>query len=179
MSITTSSKRYAQAVFQIAKERNTLDEWEIDLRKIADLMQNAEFASVIENPKLSFDLKAKLTKEVLGKVSPLAFNFAYLLITKNKFKNAGQIAQEFDSLLNEYHGMRHAEVITAVPMDTRDKIELSQRLAAIMGSKIEAEFRVDHAILGGFIARVNGSLIDGSIRNKLELLKTSMVGRSK
>ena len=179
MSITTSSKRYAQAVFQIARERNSLAEWKADLRKIADLVQNAEFASVIENPRLSFDLKAKLTKEILREISPLALNFAYLLITKNKFKDAGQIAQEFDYLLNEYHGVKHAEVVTAIPMDTRDKAELSQRLANIIGSKIETEFRVDPAILGGFIARVNGSLIDGSIRNKLEMLRASMVGGSK
>jgi F0F1-type ATP synthase delta subunit len=49
MSTTTSSKRYAQAVFQIAKEKNNLDEWLLDLRKIADLMHNPEFATVMEN----------------------------------------------------------------------------------------------------------------------------------
>ena len=89
----------------------------LDLKKIADLMQNPEFASAIENPKLPFELKAKLVEEMLGKVKPLALNLAYLLIVKNKFKNAEQIAKEFDHLLNEYHGIKHAEIITAIPMD--------------------------------------------------------------
>lgn len=179
MSITTSSKRYAQAVFQIAREQNTLDEWKADLDKIADLMQNPEFASAIDNPKLPFELKAKLVKETLGQVKPLAVNLAYLLIVKNKFKNAEQIAEEFDSLVNEYHGVKRAEIITAVPMDSKDQKNLVQRLEALIENKIRADFKVDPAILGGVIARVNGSLIDGSVLNKLEMLKKSMVGTIK
>jgi F-type H+-transporting ATPase subunit delta len=176
MSITTSSKRYAQAVFQVARERNNLDEWQLDLKKIAGLIQNPEFVSVIENPKIPFELKAKLTHEILGKINSLALNLSYLLIVKNKFKNAGQIAEEFDHFLNEYRGVSNAEVITAIPVDTSDIKNLTQRLETILGSKIAADFKVDPAILGGIIARVDGSLIDGSIRTKLEMLKKSMVG---
>jgi F-type H+-transporting ATPase subunit delta len=179
LSITTSSKRYAQAVFQIAEANNTMDEWRTDLKKIADLMQNPEFASAIDNPKLPFKLKARLIEETLGKVRPLALNFAYLLVVKGKFKNTGQIAEEFDHLLNEHHGVKHAEVITSVPMGDVDKKNLIQRLEIMIGSKIEAEFKVVPSILGGMIARVNGSLIDGSVLNKLEMLKKSMVGTSK
>lgn len=179
MSVTTSSKRYAQAVFQIAREQNTLDEWKADLKRIADLMQNPDFASAIDNPKLPFGLKAKLVKETLAEVKPLALNLAYLLIVKNKFKNAAQIAEQFDHLINEYHGVKHAEVITAVPMDDRDQQNLVQRLEVLIETKIKADFKVDPSILGGVMARVNGSLIDGSILNKLEMLKKNMVGTIK
>lgn len=176
MSITTSSKRYAQAVFQIARDRNNLDEWQLDLKKITDLMQNPEFVSVIENPKVPFELKAKLTREILGKINSLALNLSYLLIVKNKFRNAGQIAEEFDHLLNECRGVRNAEVITAISVDNSDRKNLTQRLETILGSRIAADFKVDPAILGGIIARVNGNLIDGSVRTKLEMLKKSMIG---
>ena len=176
MSITTSSKRYAQAVFQIARDKNNLDEWQLNLKKIADSMQNSEFVSVIENPKVPFELKAQLTREKLGKINSLALNLTYLLILKNKLKIAGQIAEEFDHLLNEDRGIRNAEVITAVSIDNSDRENLTQRLETIIGSKIAADFKVDPAILGGIIARVDGSLIDGSIRHKLEMLKKSMIG---
>lgn len=179
MSVTTSSKRYAQAVFQIAKDRNSLDEWQRDLKRIADLMQYPEFVSLVENPKLPFELKAKLTREILGKINPLALNFAYLLIAKNKFKNAGQIAEEFVHLLNEYHGVKNAEIVTAIPIDDADKKKLTQRIETISGCKISTEFKVDSDILGGIIARIDGNLIDGSIRNRLEMLKKSLVGMRK
>jgi F-type H+-transporting ATPase subunit delta len=179
MSITTSSKRYAQAVFQIARDRNNLDVWQTDLNKITELMQNSDFLSVIENPKISFELKAKLIRELLGKVNPLALNFSYLLIVKNKFKNASQIAEEFEHLLNEYRGIRNAEIITAIAIDNSDRNNLTKRLETMLGSKIAVDFKVDPAILGGFIAKVDGNLIDGSIRNKLEMLKKNMAGIKK
>ena len=179
MSVATSSKRYAQAVFQIAKDRNSLGEWQRDLKRIAHLMQYSDFVSLVENPKLPFETKAKLTKELLGKINPLALNLTYLLIVKNKFKNAEQISKEFTYLLNEYQGVKNAEVITAIPIDSSDKKKLTQRLENIIGSKLSSEFKVDPAILGGIIAKFDGSLIDGSVRNKLEMLKKSLTGVKK
>jgi len=177
--MTTSSKRYAQAVFQIAREQNTLDEWKADLKKIADLMENSEFASAMDNPKLPFALKAKLVKETLEPVKPLALNLAYLLIVKNKFKNAAQIAEEFEHLVNEYYGVKHAEIITAVPIESDQQKNLVHRLEVLIKSKIKADFKVDPSILGGVVARVNGGLIDGSVTTKLDMLKNSMVGTIK
>lgn len=179
MSTTTSSKRYAQAVFQIARDKNNFGEWQLDLKKIADLIKSPEFVSLIENPKVSFEIKTKIVHDVLGKVNPLTLNLAYLLITKNKFKNARQIAEEFDRLLNEYNGISNAEITTAIPIDSSDRKNLTKRLETILGSKIAADFKVDPAILGGIIARVDDSMIDGSIRRKLEMLKKSMIGIEK
>jgi F-type H+-transporting ATPase subunit delta len=179
MSTTTSSKRYAQAVFQIAREKNTLAEWQLDLKKIAGLMQNAEFVAVIENPVIPFDLKSKLLKELLGKIDPFALNLGYLLIIKNKFKNAGQIAEQFDHLLNSYRGIMNAEITTAIAIDNSDKKRVTEQLEKVLSSKVATDFNVDPSILGGIIARVDGTLIDGSIRSKLEILKKNMAGISK
>ncbi len=179
MSVTISSKRYAQAAFQIAIERNELRKWHSDLRKVAGLMENPEFAIVAENPKLPFEVKAKLTRESLGKINPLALNLAYILIAKSKSRSASQIAEEYDHLVDDYHGIKRAEVTTVIPLDDSEKKKLGQRLEAIIGSKVNMEFTIDHSILGGFIIRVNGMLIDGSVRNKLELLKKNIVGTRK
>ena len=178
MSASVSSKRYAQAIFQIAKDKNELDEWQTNLGKIADLMQNPDFADAVENPKLPFELKAKITREVLGKINPLALNLAYLLILKNKFKNSAQIAREYDQLLDEFHGILRAEITTAVPLDDSDKKNLGQRLETMIDSKLHLEFNVDPGIIGGIIARIKGSLIDGSVRSKLQIMKRNLAGTS-
>jgi F-type H+-transporting ATPase subunit delta len=179
MSTTTSSKRYAQAVLQIAKEKNNLDEWLLDLRKIADLMHNPEFASVMENPEIPFELKAKSLREILGKVNSLALNLGYLLIAKNKFKNAPNIVEEFNYLLNEHRGVKNAEIITAIPVDNTEKKTLIRDFETLIGNKINADFKVDPNILGGIVVKVDGNLIDGSIRSKLESLEKSMAGTRK
>jgi F-type H+-transporting ATPase subunit delta len=174
MPITTSVKRYAQAVFEIALESNILKEWQSDLRKIARLIQDTEFASLIENPKLPFELKAKLAREILGKINPMALNLVYLLIAKGKLKNAGQLADEYERLLNDHYGIKTAEVTTAIALDNTERERLSHHLEAIIGKKVSVNIQVNPDILGGFIARIDDSLIDGSIRNKLEMLKKSL-----
>ena len=139
-------------------------------------MQNPEYAAVIQNPKIPFDLKEKMTAENLKGIDPLALNLAYLLILKNKTDIADQIAEEYERELDEYHGIKRAEVISAIPLTDDNKKSLGQRLETIIGKKLSIKFNVDPEIVGGFIAKIDGKLIDSSIRNKLDLLKDSMSG---
>jgi F-type H+-transporting ATPase subunit delta len=174
MPITTSVKRYAQAVFEIALESNKLKEWQSNLGKIAQLVQDAEFTALVENPKLPFELKAKLAQERLGKINPMVLNLIYLLMAKGKLKNARQLADEYERLLNDHYGIKSAEVTTAIALDATERERLGHYLEAIVGRKIRINTQINPDILGGFIARIDDSLIDGSIRNKLEMLKKSL-----
>jgi F-type H+-transporting ATPase subunit delta len=174
MSVAVSSKRYAQAIFAIAMESHALDEWQNNLLKITELMQNDEFSSLMENPKLRFEKKSTLIDAVLGKINPLARNLAYLLVLKNKFKYAGQIADQYISLVDECKGIKKADVITSIPLDDMEKRKLVDRLEKLVESKLRVEFEVDINIIGGFVARINGTLLDGSISNKLAILRNNI-----
>jgi F-type H+-transporting ATPase subunit delta len=174
MPTTNSVKRYAQAVFEIALESNKLKEWQSDLDKIAQLMQNAEFTSLIENPKLPFERKSKLAREILGKMNPMTLNLVYLLIAKGKLRNASELVDEYRRLLNDHYGIKTAHVTTAIALDNTDKEKLSRHIETIIGNKVSMNIEVNPDILGGFIARIDDSLIDGSVRNKLEMLKKSL-----
>jgi len=175
MPITTSVKRYAQAVFEIALESNKMKEWQSNLGKIAQLTRDNEFTALVENPKIPFELKAKLVREILGKINPMALNLVYLLIAKGKLKDAVQLADEYERLLNNHYGIKNAEVTTAIALDDAERERLSHHLEAIVGNKVSIKIQVNPDILGGFIAKIDDSLIDGSIHNKLEMLKKSLV----
>jgi F-type H+-transporting ATPase subunit delta len=73
----------------------------------------------------------------------------------------------------------NAEITTAIAIDTSDKKRVTEQLETALSSKVATDFNVDPSILGGIIARVDGTLIDGSIRSKLEILKKNMAGISK
>lgn len=171
MPVTTSVKRYAQAVFEIALESNKLKEWQSNLTKIAELVEDNEFVSLAENPKIPFDLKVKLVQEKLGKINTMALNLVYLLISKGKLKTAGQISEEYNRLLNEHYGIKSAQVTTAITLDNAEREKLGQNLEALVGKKVSMKVQINPDILGGFVARIDDSLIDGSIRNRLEMLK--------
>ena len=171
------ARRYAQAVFEIALEKKELDRWQSDLRQMASLVEEAEFIAVLENPRLRFDDKAKLLAEQLRDINPLALNLVYLLITRGRLSMMGDIADEYQRLLDSYRGIEHAEVTTVIPLDDEDKLKLAEHLGAIVSKKVVLKSEVDSNLIGGIVARVGGKLIDGSTRSQLLALKRDLVRR--
>ncbi len=168
------ARRYSQAVFNIALERNELDRWQSDLRKIASLGEDTVFIALSENPKIRFEDKAKLIAERLGDINPLALNLVYLLVTRGRLTMAGDIADEYQRLLDSYRGIEQAEVITAVPLDDKDKKRLEEHLGVVVGKKVVLKSRVDSSLIGGIVARIGGKLLDGSTHSKLMALRNEL-----
>jgi len=167
-------KRYAQAVFELALARNELDKWQSDLERIAALGEDAALAAWLESPKFCFEDKARLLADRLKEINPLALNLAYLLVARGRLGMAGDIADEYQRLLDSYRGIEQAEVTAAVPLDDDDKQRLSERLSAVVGKKVVVKAEVDPALIGGIVARVGGKLLDGCTRSRLEALKREL-----
>jgi len=170
------AKRFAQAVFKIALERKELDRWQSDLIKIASLGKDATLVSLLQDPRLHFDTKAKLLSQQLGDINPLALNLVYLLVTRGRLNMVGDIADEFQRLLDSYRGIEQAEVITAIPLDDEDKQRLAEHLGAIVGKKVVLKPEVEPKLIGGIVARVGDKLLDGSTRSKLAALREELAG---
>ncbi|MBI2853202.1 MAG: ATP synthase F1 subunit delta [Chloroflexi bacterium] len=171
MARRASGRRYAQAVFQIALEKQEPDLWLADLVKISKLGEDAALVAVLGNPKVRFDDKTRLLSAELAGVNPLALSLVYLLVARNRFGLVGDIAAEYQELLDSHRGIEAAEVVTAVPLDEEDRAGLVRRLEAMVGKKVTLKTSVDTGLLGGVVARVGGKLFDGSTRTRLEALK--------
>ena len=168
------ARRYSQAVFEIALEKKELDKWQSDLRKIASLNEDATFIAFLESPKFHFEDKTRLLSERLGDINPLALNLVYLLINRGGLDMIGNIADEYQRLLDSYRGIEQAEVTSAIPLDEEDKAKLAQRLGAVVGKKVVLKSEVDSSLIGGIVARIGGKLLDGSTRNRLMALKKEL-----
>jgi len=175
MARITPGKRYAQAALELSVERDELESWQVSLRKIAELVEDEKLVALLESPRLPFLVKKDLLEERLGKINTLSLNLACLLMSRGRLRLVNNISQEYDRLLDAYHGIEHAEVATALPLDDEDKERLSRQLGEIMGRKIVIDAQVDPSVVGGFIAKIGDTLIDGSIRNRLEALRKSLV----
>ncbi len=179
MARSAYARRYSQAVFEIAMERQELDRWQSDLRKVASLGEDAALVALLENPGLHFNDKARLLSEQLGDINPLALNLVYLLVARGRLSMVGEIADEYQRLLDSYHGIEQAEVITAIPLDDEDRLRLAEHLGAIVDKKVVIKPEVDSSLIGGVIARIGGKLLDGSTRSQLEALKRELSGAAK
>lgn len=174
MARRVSAIRYAQAAFQIAGDKNELDVWRRDLKRVARLGEDAEIRAFLEEPKIRFEDKAKLLAEQLVELNPLVLNLTYLLITKGRFNFIGDISDEFERLLSSYRGIEQAEVTTAVPLSDEAKNRLKRRLGALVAKKIVLKTRVDPSLVSGMVARIGDRLLDGSTRSGLAALRREL-----
>lgn len=168
------ARRYSQAVFEIALETKELERWQSDLKKIVSVVGEAEFMALLESPRIHFDEKAKLLAEQLEGINPGALNLVQLLLVKGRLGMLSDIADEYQRLLDSYYGIEQAEVITAIPLDDEDKLKLAERLGTMVGKKVVLRTEVDPGLLGGFIARIGGKLLDGSTHSKLLALREKL-----
>jgi len=169
------TRRYAQAVFEIALETKELDRWQSDLRRIVSLAEDDAIVAFLESPKIQFDDKARLLSEQLNSINPLALNLVYLLASRGRLRSIGDIADDYQRLLDSYRGIEKAEVITATDLDEETKRRLAEHLSAIVGKQVTLKIEVESSLIGGVIARIGGKLLDGSTRSKLEALKKELV----
>jgi len=168
-------KRYAQAIFELALERNEFESWQEGLKKIVDLTADQKLMALLENPSLTFAAKKSLLQEHLGETNPLVLNLALLLVSKGLLRRAPDISRIYGEMLDAHQGVERARVITALPLDNQEKEAISNRLARIAGRKVAVDSQVEPSIIGGFVARIGDTLIDGSIHQKLETLKRNLV----
>ena len=169
-----AARRHAQAVFEIALEKSALDKWRSDLDLLAEVLGDAELLPVLESPKIRFEDKAKVVASNLTGIDEMALNLAKLLIQKNLVKIMPQISQEYGILMDRHNGIEHAEVTTAVEMDFSTELKVKNQLARLTSSEIKISKKVSPDIIGGFVARVGDSVIDASIRNRLQKLKQNI-----
>jgi F-type H+-transporting ATPase subunit delta len=170
-----SSKRHAQAVFQIALERNELEGWQSDLQIIGERLQDSQLVGLLENPRMPFGEKQRIIQTVCAGVGPLAMNLGFLLVAKNRLGMLDDLITEYGRLMDAHQGRERAEVTTAVSLEEREKQMIKTKLGEALQKEVVVSTRVDPGIVGGMVVRIGDQLIDGSIHARLQSLKRSLI----
>ncbi|HEY7349189.1 MAG TPA: ATP synthase F1 subunit delta [Ktedonobacterales bacterium] len=170
------ARRYAEAVFDLGVQQGTLDRWQSDLHLIAEAYSNRKLAFILRQPRIPFARKEAIVRDLLEKrVTPQAFALASLLVERELVELGPKVAEAFDQQLNDYHNRATAIVTSAVPLAASQQAEVADYLQALTGKTISLETRVDPAILGGITAQIGDTLIDGSVRRRLALLRDQII----
>lgn len=175
MANVAAARRYAQAAFDLARERGEVSRWRSDLADIATLLVDSQLAPILADPKIPLEQRFAALERVL-EVSPLALNLAKLLVQKGRSLDARAVAEAFNRLADEFEGIAHAQVTTAVPLSEERLQEIARRIGEQLGKQVVATNRVDPSIIGGAVIRVGDRLIDGSIRTRLKALRRELEG---
>nr|BBH90497.1 F0F1 ATP synthase subunit delta [Thermosporothrix sp. COM3] len=173
------ARRYAEAIFNLARKQNTLDRTLEDVKGIAQLFSGRKLSYLLQEPKVPAKRKESALREALAShVLPTSLNLALLVVQRELVEVMPNIAAELEQLLLNYRNQAVAEVTTAMPMDDEQRTIVQRALEKTTGKSIILQTRVDPSILGGVVARVGDQLIDGSVRNRLHILQQQLLNKA-
>jgi F-type H+-transporting ATPase subunit delta len=174
MSVTAT--RYARALMDVLYPEKAAAGFEQLERFAALLNEQPEARRLLENPTIPADRRKALVKEIRDALGfdRRVSNFIAILIDKNRLQLLNEIIDAYRKQLDDRLGIARAVVTAAHPLDSVQQKELALKLEALTGKQVHMEMAVDRSLIGGVIARVGGTIYDGSVRTQLEALRSRL-----
>jgi ATP synthase F1 delta subunit len=163
---------YARALFEVAIERDQLDEIRDELGQFADaLHDDRQLAVFFFSPYFSTEEKKNGLERAVSGAEPAFMNFLEALIERHRMPVIFRIRTRFDEMWENEHRLLPVEVTSAVALDEETVRSIGDRVGEQTGRTVELSSRVDPDILGGIVLRVGNFVLDASIRNRLNQLR--------
>jgi len=173
---TSAARRYAEAAFEIALRDGTVDAWRLELDAASTIVSQAVIGRTLANPAIALETRSAAVEETFGRVaSRPVLNLILLALRRGRIEDVPRIAAEFKRLDDRRLGITPAIAISAAPLGPDEVGALTGRLEQLTGGRVELDLQVDPSILGGLVVRVGDRLIDGSVRGRLERLRSRLV----
>jgi F-type H+-transporting ATPase subunit delta len=170
-----AARVYAEALFDVAKERGRLDSIGEELDGFADAVEAERDLQVfLFSPHFSSAEKTEGLKRAVVDADPELRNFLELLVEKQRMTEVFRIRREFDALWKRERRLIDVTVTSAVELDPAVVSRIGEEIERQTGRTVELASRVDEKILGGIVLQVGNMVLDASIRNRLEKLRKSV-----
>jgi len=169
--IRPAARRYAEAVFGLAQSDQSYDTWASELDRLAALLDVPLAAKALTSPAVPARQKLAVIDAEIPDLRAPTRNLLQLLLHRDRLELLPDIARAYRDRLNRERGIATAQVTTAVPLDDATRQQLAARLSRYARQRVEIEATVDPSIIGGVVARIGDTLLDGSVRGRLESLR--------
>jgi ATP synthase F1 delta subunit len=168
---------YARALFEVAMERDILDEIHDELGAFTKaLNDNRELAVFFFSPYFSSEEKKNGLHRAVTGADPAFMNFLEALLERHRMPAIFRITAQFEQLWDEENKLLPVEVTSSVELDKEIVQSIGKRIGEQTGQKVELSSKVDPDILGGLVVRVGNYVLDASIRNRLNQLRKQVAG---
>jgi len=174
----TSANRYSLALYELSNESNLLVEVEENSIAFLDLIfKSKDFNNLIKDPTLNREVLTKIVDTISKnfKLENLFKNYISFLIARRRFFYVEQILKSFIEICSEKRGELKAEIKSAKEL-TKDEInKITEELSTNFKSKIKLNYNHDKSLIGGLVVQVGSTMIDTSIKKKLQQIETRMI----
>ncbi|MDI7740885.1 F0F1 ATP synthase subunit delta [Lysinibacillus fusiformis] len=175
---STIANRYADALFQIALEKQVVVEVNADLDELVKVIETTpELISLLNTPKFSIERKKQIVAEVFANANPIVVNAIQLLIEKKRVNEIANLARSYKQLAAEAQGSADATVFSTRALTDQEKDEISSSFGKLVGKeKLTITNAIDPSIIGGVRVQIGNYIFDNTVASKLENLKRTLVG---
>ncbi len=172
-----ASIRYAKALLELAVERNELDTISEDMKLMENTIDGSrDLVLFLRSPIIGKSQKLNVLQEIFaGKISETTKAFIDILVRKGRESDIVSVGSSFRMLFNEHSGIIVVEITTASGLGSDQRVKLIKSLESRTGKKVELIERIDPSVRGGIRARIDDTVIDGTIQYKLEQLRNTLI----
>ncbi|MBL0172743.1 MAG: F0F1 ATP synthase subunit delta [Gemmatimonadaceae bacterium] len=176
---STVARNYADTLLALAGKSGEAAAWGAALRHVANaISEDATLQRFLESPRIPAEHKSGMLTRALGdRVPPLFLRFLEALVHNRRQSLIPAIADEYDTLLDATNGIVHARVTVSRDTSDDERAVIADRLSKAVGRTVVPHLQVDPSILGGIVVRIGDTVMDGSVRRKLALLRRKMGNR--
>lgn len=171
----TLARPYANAVFALAREKKSLDNWSAMLGLMATVVSDEGVKNLAANPRVSKDAITDLIKDVCAKgIDDDGLNLVRLLLENQRLQLLPEIAEIFDEYKDEADGRMEAVVTSAYELDGKQIQAIGKALKKKLGRDIDVVTEIDKNLIGGLVIRAGDTVIDGSVTGYLQDLSLQL-----
>ena len=174
----TSAERYSLALFELSEESNLLSQIEIQSSSILNLInQNNDFCNLIKDPTIKQEDLSKIINQIAenNKFDKMFKNFLNFLIEKRRFFFIERILKSFIETCSRKRGELKAELKSAKDLSSDEITKITEVLTKNFSSKIKLNYKHDESLIGGLVVQVGSTMVDTSIKNKLQQIENIMI----
>lgn len=167
---------YASGVFELAKAEGELERVENELLSVAQAVEGSgELRSTLTDPQLPFEKKQAIVDDLIGgRASSLTVGLVQLIVSQGRASELPAIARAVVESATASREKALAEVRSAVPLDDETVARLARGLSQATGKNVEVKVIVDPSVIGGIVARVGDTVIDGSLARRVESVRQAV-----
>ena len=169
--------RYARAVLHNSPDLATIERVKDELALLRDAFETQDsFRAFLLNPKMPVAVKRQILESTLrASLHTNTMELLFLLLAKARQHVLPDIADRYAELCDQYRGVEHADVVTAVPIPAALQDSLKLAVQRFSARQVEVSMQIDPKILGGVIVRLGGRIVDGSLRRRFEDTRRAML----
>lgn len=170
------SRRYANALFELALERNQIDRFDKEVKMIyGSITDDKKFSNVLNHPQITGDEKMKMFENIFkGKISEDILGLFHLVLRKNREAELIEILSVFIDKVREYKRITTAYVSSAKPLSKTQLNDIKAKLSQNLNKQVDIEASVVPELIGGVRILVDGHVIDGTIKKQIDELKKQL-----